>query len=175
MIEFQPLGYSVGSYLNVGACWLWQPQTEDASLHFDEGHRVQGSFATFDSEDQFAQAAAALAMTASEEVLKLRRLFATPAAAVGHLEQKRGRLAPDIRVAWNLVMALALAGRLDEARAIARQDWPPSGYDWVRNLQRELAQLASMQDSELQAAVRANISAARAALRLDPRDGGSQL
>ena len=85
VVEFQPLGYSVGSYLNVGACWLWQPRSEDASLHFDEGHRVQHSFTAFESEQQFLAAATGLAETASQEVLALRERFDSPGAAVSLL------------------------------------------------------------------------------------------
>lgn len=164
VVEFQPLGYSPGSYLNVGACWLWQPQTEDASLHFDEGHRIQRSFTTFESEEQFAEAATALAVSAADEVRALRRRFAAPSDAVGHLEDRHRNAGPDIRVEWNLAMALALAGRHEEARAIARRDQPAGAYEWVVNLQRELARLGPMSDDELRASVRANIAATRTSL-----------
>lgn len=37
MVEFQPSSWSKGSYLNVGACFLWN---EKDFLSFDAGHRV---------------------------------------------------------------------------------------------------------------------------------------
>ena len=67
-------------------------------------------------------------------------------------------------------MGLALVGRLDDARSIARRDLPAGAYDWVVNLQREIAQLGLMSDDELRAAPRENISATRASLRLGPWD-----
>ena len=168
VVEFQPLGYSPGSYLNVGACWLWQPTSEDASLHFDEGHRVERSFTTYDSDEQFRDAATGLAVAASHEVLALRKRFDAPAAAVRHLERKVKDQPTDPRAAWNLAMGLAFVGRLDDARSVARRDLPPGQYEWVVNLQREIAQLGLMADDELRAAAMANITATRANLRLDP-------
>ena len=174
VVEFQPLGYSVGSYLNVGACWLWQPRSEDASLHFDEGHRVQHSFTAFESEQQFLAAATGLAETASQEVLALRERFDSPGAAVSLLERKARDQPTDPRTGWNLAMGLALAGRVDDARSIARRDRPAGRYEWVVDLQGELARLGAMSDDDLRAAPTANIATARASLRLDPWDATSQ-
>ncbi len=37
MMEFQPSGWSKGTYLNVGVCWLWD---RNNYLSFDVGDRI---------------------------------------------------------------------------------------------------------------------------------------
>jgi len=74
MVEFQQSSWSKGSYLNVGACFLWN---EKDFLSFDAGHRVEG-FHEFISDAQFALAATFLAERAGQEVLALRERFASP-------------------------------------------------------------------------------------------------
>src|SRR5436309_1568598 len=39
VVEFQPSGWSIGSYLNVGAMWLW---FEKDYISFDYGSRIEG-------------------------------------------------------------------------------------------------------------------------------------
>jgi len=72
VIEFQPSSWSKGSYLNVGACWLWR---ETDHFAFDLGYRVQG-FRGFEDPTQFAKASEELAGRAAREVLKLRARIA---------------------------------------------------------------------------------------------------
>src|ERR1700761_427171 len=57
VVEFQPSGWARGSYLNVGACWLW---SEKNYLSFDAGHRVQ-EFQPFIDDEQFSLVAQKLA------------------------------------------------------------------------------------------------------------------
>lgn len=83
VIEFQPSGWSKGSYLNVGACWLWY---EKDFLSFDDGYRVE-QFTPFESEQQFADAAMALAARAANEVGSLRARFGSLADIATHLKQ----------------------------------------------------------------------------------------
>lgn len=71
VVEFQPSAWARGSYLNVGACWLWY---EKEYLSFDDGHRVE-SFQSFASDEQFASVAEKLAQRASQEVMTLRQRF----------------------------------------------------------------------------------------------------
>jgi hypothetical protein len=63
IVEFQPSGWSKGSYLNAGCSWLWHVR-DYAS--FDEGYRVE-TFVEFQDEEQFASAADRLARRAAEE------------------------------------------------------------------------------------------------------------
>jgi len=68
VIEFQPSGFGKGSYLNVGAHFLWRTT---GHLSFDLGYRVNG-FIRFESAAQFAPEADAAAAT---EVARLRALL----------------------------------------------------------------------------------------------------
>ena len=81
VIEFQPSAWSRGSYLNVGACWLWY---EKDYFSFDDGSRVE-SFQEFESVEQFAQSARILAERAKDEVLKLRQRFSSLRVTLKHL------------------------------------------------------------------------------------------
>ncbi len=69
VVEFQPSGSSKGSYLNVGAMWLW---FEKDYFSFDYGSRVE-DFAPYEDEAQFAPLAGNLAHRAAGEVVRLRR------------------------------------------------------------------------------------------------------
>ena len=53
MVEFQPSGWSRGSYLNVGCMWLWNVAEH---LSFDVVYRVN-EFHRFESEQQFGPVA----------------------------------------------------------------------------------------------------------------------
>lgn len=83
VVEFQPSAWDRGSYLNVGACWLWE---EKDYLSFDVGGRVAG-FERFTETAEFASAAQALAEQAAAEVLALRDRFPTP----GHVRALMNR------------------------------------------------------------------------------------
>src|SRR2546426_11816134 len=63
-IEFQPSAWSKGSYLNVGAAWLWHART---GFGFDAGYRV-ADFISFESQEQFAPLIEQMAARASQEV-----------------------------------------------------------------------------------------------------------
>ena len=53
VVEFQPSSFSKGSYLNVGAMWLWHRTIKH--IQFDVGHRVADvGYVEFESEAQFA-------------------------------------------------------------------------------------------------------------------------
>src|SRR5215469_1402855 len=64
VIEFQPSGWSRGSYLNVGCMWLWNVK---GHLSFDMGYRVN-EFHPFESEQQFGPVAQRLVEQARDEV-----------------------------------------------------------------------------------------------------------
>jgi hypothetical protein len=72
VVEFQPSSWSRGSYLNVGAMWLWH---EKDYFSFDFGSRI-ARFVRYSDERQFMPEAMKLATQAREETL----LFPTPLA-----------------------------------------------------------------------------------------------
>ena len=80
-IEFQPSSWSKGSYLNVGALWLW---SEHDYLSFDVGSRVE-ELVTYESEIQFAPEARRLALAARRQVVKFRKQFPSITAAARFL------------------------------------------------------------------------------------------
>lgn len=144
--EFQPSGYQEGSYLNVGAMWLWY---ERNGLSFDEGHRLwwqdDGTFFTTPplgavgahqfvrlvNGDQFAHDAAFLADLAAMRVRELRTQFATPTAIAHHLST--APIAPQARgwPEYHAGVAAGLAGNTEAAKQwftqlLAR----PLSFDW---------------------------------------------
>jgi hypothetical protein len=74
VVEFQPSGWSMGSYLNVSACWLWD---EKDHLSFDVPSR-QREFHPFLEEHQFSRSATLLAEDAKSELIVLRERFRSP-------------------------------------------------------------------------------------------------
>src|SRR6266436_5784902 len=78
VIEFQPSAWSRGSYLNVGACWLWD---EKDYFSFDYGARDHDArvepFQEFKTTEEFSDSARFLAEQAKVEVVRLRERFKT--------------------------------------------------------------------------------------------------
>ena len=86
--EFQPSGFSQGTYLNVGVNWLWRAKPH---LSFDYGYRVRWTttdpiriaegdrhttdFVAYQDERQFDDAVRALCQVAGQRVGELRELF----------------------------------------------------------------------------------------------------
>lgn len=109
VVEFQPSGWSKGSYLNVGAMWLWAPVDHWVFHEFDRAE----PFHEFEDESQFAAAVARLADRAGTEILAQRQRFAAlpPVAAI--LEPKR---AEGLWPRYHAAMAAALTGQLATAQ-----------------------------------------------------------
>ena len=128
-IEFQPSGWSKGSYLNVGVQWLWKPFPAHA---FEYGDRVplryrgkSVEFIEFGDDTQFRDAAQQLATTAAREVLKYRELFATLEATIEVLRKAGPLYRYDLAVAYGLIGRDQEASRLFAAAAVkdAPRDW----------------------------------------------------
>jgi hypothetical protein len=146
VVEFQP-GRSKGSYLNVGAMWLW---FEKSYISFDYGSRIE-PFTPFESELQFESAAASIAKRAAEEVIRLRSLFAT-------LNQTAEVLASQAQMGFwdyfNAGVACGLAG--DPARSHRflaevvnteeKWDWAQSAASIARSYLSELQDLPTFKD-----------------------------
>jgi hypothetical protein len=86
-IEFQPSGFGKGSYLNVGAMWLWH---EKEHFTFDVGYRI-AEFVEYVDEKQFRPEVSKLASTAQAEALRLRSRFASIHDAARFLPAKASR------------------------------------------------------------------------------------
>lgn len=138
VIEFQPSAWSKGSYLNVGACWLW---FEKDYFSFDDGNRVE-SFQPFEDTQQFSTAANILAEAAKGEVLKLRARFPTIQAAASCLCEKTPRQIWD---SYHAGVAAGLIGDAATAKAcfeeVCQDD---SNFPWVQTLKRRTSELGQL-------------------------------
>jgi hypothetical protein len=166
-IEFQPSGWAKGTYLNVGANWLWYPKS---GWGFSEDYRVEDiGFITFESSEQFAPLIETMAGRAAEEVLARREKYKSLRDIYRHL------LTGVARNGWPVYHAAVAAG-LSGDTANARQlfdrlaDWPTHGYDWPEELKANAAAMAKLVDDRtaFQAAVRVIIEDVRMRLRLPP-------
>lgn len=123
-VEFQPSGFGKGSYLNVGAMWLWSPKD---FLSFDHGDRVRHFE---EANGDFTAQARSLASTAASRVLELRE-------EVGSLESIAAVFA-DPDPGWPTLHAAIAAGLLGDV-SVARRHFDaivrlPVHYDWERDL-----------------------------------------
>ena len=164
VIEFQASGFSKGSYLNVGACWLWHAKDY---WSFDYGGRVEG-VTRFQNPQQFAAVAEKFAMRAAEEVHALRKRFASLldiAREISPPDGKHGLPVYHAAVAAGLIGDVAESKRL--FKCLTRE---PTTNDWHRKLQtdgNDLAQLLS-EGPSFQAAILKIIQQSRSLHRLPP-------
>jgi hypothetical protein len=131
LIEFQPSAWSKGSYLNVGACWLW---CEKDFLSFDDGYRV-GGFVELECMDQFAADMERLAMQAGAELQQLRLRYASLDSTAQYLHEK---VDPGIWDHYHAAIACGLTGRIHDSRAHFSEvaNCSEENSAWVQELQR---------------------------------------
>ncbi len=119
VVEFQPSGWTKGSYLNVAAHWLW---LERVCLSFDYGGRIE-PFSEYTSDAQFRSEAAGMAQVAAEEAKRLHLVFHSVEAAATTLAARESNLADQGKGSWSTYhagMAMGLSGRLDDAAILFR-------------------------------------------------------
>jgi hypothetical protein len=109
VVEFQPSSWAKGSYLNVGACWLWY---EKDFLSFDAGYRVE-SFHPFTGNEAFELVAEKLAERASHEVTALRERFPSPSHVQSWIAAKPRTSIWDH---YHLAVSAGLAGATDQSK-----------------------------------------------------------
>ncbi|RZJ03241.1 MAG: hypothetical protein EON89_12400 [Brevundimonas sp.] len=115
VVEFQPSGWSKGSYLNVSAHWLW---TGNDFISFDFGGRVL-EFVGYETDAQFTPLAQALAERAGEEAQKLMGMFSSIGATAEFLlsDEALARPHPSWRH-YHAGVAAALVGNAPVAAAL---------------------------------------------------------
>jgi hypothetical protein len=150
LVEFQT-GRNLGSYLNVGAMWLWADRDDWA---FDEGGRLywraDGTFtsrpplgeagwtqhADFLNADQFSRAAELLAKAAAGRVTQLRDRFPSPAAVAEHLETHA--TSPDQSPMWHAfhrgAAAALSANPMLAEQSLTRVTAARVALDWEQSL-----------------------------------------
>lgn len=139
IVEFQPSGWSQGSYLNVGAMWLW---FEKDYFSFDYGSRIE-SFAKYEDKATFAPLAENLARRAAAEVVGLRSRFSSVKAAASVLAAKSPMGLWDsfhAGVASGLVGNVARATRFfrDVASTNDQRDWAQAAASLARDYSQAL-------------------------------------
>ena len=141
IVEFQPSGWSKGSYLNVAAMWLWHPREH---LVFDEYERV-GSFAAFTDAESFSLAADALGKLAALETSKNLARFASVDTVAKYLT---GRAATDPRQQYHAMMAFLAVNDLESARAqqatLASVDYSVAWYTALQAKAEGIVQAATI-------------------------------
>lgn len=139
VVEFQPSGFSKGSYLNVGCVWLWHVQPHIA---FGQSTRI-GRVHSFQSEEQFRPVAEDLAQKAAQEIFRLRNLFLTIAAVRDYFERTT-----DGAGLWqwfDAAVACALSGRPEHARELFKKVVSvKEDRDWVKEAQSDARQLSAL-------------------------------
>jgi len=171
VIEFQPSGFGKGSYLNVGAMWLWH---EEDHFTFDFGNDVGcriASFVGYVDEKQFTREAIRLAYLAKDEVLKLRSKLVSIHDAARYLPSK----AAHDDSAWtklSAAIALGYVGKTFRARWLFKsiERKKPVG-DWELRLQERARGFAETLDKsgDFQRNVKERIWRTRKLLKLPER------
>src|ERR1700750_41641 len=111
-VEFQPALWDRGTFVNVGAMWLWH-DTKDY-VYFDLGERLRDAASSDDETgDQFLSDVRAVAARALEEVERLRGLILGFEDVARQLREEPDRSGG--WPAWDCAVAYGLAG--DSARA----------------------------------------------------------
>lgn len=137
VIEFQPSSWGKGSYLNVGAHFLWQ-QTD--GITFDFGYRKE-EFADFRNEAQFAAEADKLAKRAAEELTILRQRLPHPTAVHSLSPRNTGQAWID---RYHRGISHALDGQVDKAIFIFESLVNPVSTEWIDPRVETYAQLLAL-------------------------------
>jgi len=167
VIDFHPSSWSKGTYLNVGACWLWDG---DDHFSFDYGYRVQG-FQAYEDDDQFTPIANRVATKAEAAVKRLRRKFPTVRAVAWRLRLK---LSMGVWDHYHVAIANGLAGKVRVARRhfelLSQPD--EDRRDWVCDLKAraEVLSRALSDPSHFESEVRNMVAASRQLVGLPPLD-----
>jgi hypothetical protein len=138
VIEFQPSSWQKGTYLNVGAMWLWRARKGYA---FHVGYRI-ANFAPFNCSEQFAPVAAGLAAQAAQEIQKRREQFKTLHDIYRYLVDHTAENNRDI---FHAAIAAGLVGDVDTARRLfqAFDAIPIRNVQWQIELRARNAKLAA--------------------------------
>lgn len=164
VVEFQPSAWGKGSYLNVGAMWLWNAK---GYYSFDDGGRIE-PFQQFAEEIQFSEAATKLGESAAAAVLALREKFRSVDEVAKQLAEKQKKSIWDH---FHSAMAALVTGNTlyaqseFEAVAMAPVDAP-----WVLDLQSKAKSFSNIAGSIgfAREAVCDELSRARKLLKLPP-------
>lgn len=137
-IEFQPSGWSRGSYLNVGPKWLWN---EQAGITYPSYRAAD--FVPFESIEQFKPRVEEMAQLAAKRVLELRMQFRLLRHIHRWLVTHATREGLPI---YEAAVAAALVGDYPGARQLFERigRWTTDDYDWQLRLKADSARLTGL-------------------------------
>ena len=161
IVEFQPSGWSKGSYLNVAAMWLWHPSDHFA---FNECERLNG-FVPFTDTNAFTAAADELGKLAAAATLENFARFSSVARVSSHLSAKADGNPWDH---YHAMMSALALGEVDAARhqqaALSAVDHPTQ---WCVDLKAKAQRIVrDAESSEPRAIVYQEIVRTRELLKL---------
>ena len=168
VVEFQPSGWSKGSYLNVSASYLWKPPFAQSTWSFDA---LIGPRPWHDAveRESFMGKAMGLASIACATLTTLRGHHRTIALTADWLQAQWNGRNPWQN--YHLGMAFGLSGRVESGRHHFRIGVDPvSQVEWAKALSRESEAFAALieDQSAFKNAVLERIQATRKALKLPP-------
>jgi len=141
VIEFQPSSWQRGTYLNVGAMWLWRARKGHA---FHAGYRI-GHFLPYYSSEQFSPAVNGLAAQAAQEVQSRREQFKSLNDIYRYLVDDTSEKNWQI---FHAAIAAGLVGDIDNARRLFEifDAMPIRSVQWQIELRNKNAALAAQLD-----------------------------
>jgi hypothetical protein len=168
IVEFQPSGFSKGSYLNIGVCWLLY---EKDYWSFDVGSQ-EGSerrFTSAENESEFTNAVFEKAMRAKEIVESNRERFSTMSKAHEYYQSIK-------REGWAYYHAAVIAA-LNREFAAAAKDFNsllayPETTEWQKTRNSRSRELMRLLENPKQfvEAVKGIVLRTRVLLRLENKE-----
>lgn len=145
VVEFQPSSFGRGSYLNVGAHWLWAEAKDWISFDAGERRVDDAGFATYNDDQSFESWTRQSAGLAAERIRALRKQFPDVTAVAKQLTRRKGP------PGWPTVdagIALGLTGKAARAIQLLRSlsskeddpDWWHEGVGRAHEYAELLAQ-----------------------------------
>jgi hypothetical protein len=161
--DFQPSGWSKGTYLNMGVKWLWEPKPI-----LDISDRPV-DFIAFESKEQFSPLIERMAEVAAKEALRLKTKFKALDDIYSYL------VANAVRDGWPIyhaAIASGLIGDVETSNRLFRRmtNWPTFGYDWELDLKSESATLEALllDRTQFRAAISVKIGHTRRIMKMLP-------
>ena len=141
LVEFQPSGFSRGSYLNVGACFLWH---ESSTFPFGD---FAGERPWLSEHELTGDGARDLAMQARDSLFQVQERHSDVVKTASYLNLR------DSHSNWghfDAGVALGLSGRTSEAQAHFRSAIADAnGIEWIEQLNVECLYLFNLVGDEL--------------------------
>jgi hypothetical protein len=141
LVEFQPSGWDRGTYLNVGAMWLWHAKDY---FSFDVDHRAK-DFIKYESDDQFELAIRPMIKLAVERIKRYKAEFSSVGKVAKHYKRIRRRNFWDL---YNGGVACGIAGDASNAAKLLSQFVSiQDDRDWMKAAQAVAQQFLAFSHS----------------------------